>query len=143
MLDLDDGSAITIHLKMTGQLFVVRAGSMEDPYLRLVLAFEDGRRATRWDLDEATRVHPVLVTHISGHHALGNSLALELRGLDDETPDPEGGRLARDAAGREAPGERDVVEREAEPFEDAVVDERRERARLLEVIDGGERRAHR
>src|SRR5215218_44284 len=41
VLDLDDGSAITIHLKMTGQLFVVRAGSMEDPYLRIVLAFED------------------------------------------------------------------------------------------------------
>src|SRR5688500_682565 len=43
VLDLDDGSAITIHLKMTGQLFVVRAGVMEDPYLRLALAFADGR----------------------------------------------------------------------------------------------------
>ena len=62
--------------------------------------FTEGRLPTRWDLDEATRVHPILVTHISGHHALGNSLALEQRGLTDRTPDPEGGRLVRDERGR-------------------------------------------
>src|SRR5829696_2526554 len=39
----DDGTAITIHLKMTGQLFVTRAEQPEDPYVRLVLGFEDGR----------------------------------------------------------------------------------------------------
>ena len=38
----DDGAAITIHLKMTGQLFVVRADQPEDPYVRLVMGFEDG-----------------------------------------------------------------------------------------------------
>ncbi|HLX33953.1 MAG TPA: bifunctional DNA-formamidopyrimidine glycosylase/DNA-(apurinic or apyrimidinic site) lyase [Candidatus Limnocylindrales bacterium] len=43
VLDLDDGSAITIHLKMTGQLFVVPAAAPEDAYVRLVLAFADGR----------------------------------------------------------------------------------------------------
>ena len=41
--------------------------------------FPDGRLPTRWDLDEATRVHPVLVQHMSGHHALANSLGLEAR----------------------------------------------------------------
>ena len=46
--------------------------------------FRDGRRPTRWDLDEATRVHPVLVQHMSGHHALANSLGFEHRGLDDD-----------------------------------------------------------
>ena len=62
--------------------------------------FGDGRLPTRWDLDEATRVHPVLVQHMSGHHALANSLALARRGLSDETRDPEGGRLIRDERGR-------------------------------------------
>src|SRR5262249_32056710 len=43
VLELDNGAAITIHLKMTGQLFVVRAGALEDPYIRLVLEVADGR----------------------------------------------------------------------------------------------------
>ncbi len=62
--------------------------------------FRDGRLPTRWDLDEATRVHPVLVQHMSGHHALANSLGLERRGLDDDGVDPEGGHLVRDDRGR-------------------------------------------
>ena len=62
--------------------------------------FPDGRLPTRWDLDEATRVHPVLVQHMSGHHALANSLALEERGVTDATTDPDGGRLVRDDRGR-------------------------------------------
>jgi predicted amidohydrolase YtcJ len=64
------------------------------------LAFSDGRRPTRHDLDEATRVHPVLVQHISGHHVLANSFAIERRGVDDATPDPEGGAMGRDERGR-------------------------------------------
>src|ERR1700752_4939400 len=39
VLDLDDAAAITIHLKMTGQLFVVPTAQPLDPYVRLVLAF--------------------------------------------------------------------------------------------------------
>ena len=62
--------------------------------------FPDGRLPTRWDLDEATRVHPVLVQHMSGHHALANSLGLETRGLTDDARDPEGGHLVRDDRGR-------------------------------------------
>jgi hypothetical protein len=62
--------------------------------------FPDGRLPTRWDLDEATLVHPVLVQHMSGHHALANSLALESRGLEDTARDPEGGHLVRDDSGK-------------------------------------------
>jgi predicted amidohydrolase YtcJ len=62
--------------------------------------FADGRLPTRWDLDEATRVHPVLVQHMSGHHALANSLGLERRGMTDDLTDPEGGHLVRDDRGR-------------------------------------------
>src|SRR5437762_6043239 len=43
VVDLSGGAFLTIHLKMTGQLFVVPQGGPEDPYVRLVLALEDGR----------------------------------------------------------------------------------------------------
>jgi predicted amidohydrolase YtcJ len=62
--------------------------------------FPDDRLPTRWDLDEATRVHPVLVQHMSGHHALANSLGLESRGVGDTAVDPQGGHLVRDERGR-------------------------------------------
>jgi len=72
----------------------IRAVGMNDR------GYPDGRLPTRWDLDEATRVHPVIVTHISGHHALGNSMALASRGLTDNVVDPQGGHLGRDEWGR-------------------------------------------
>jgi formamidopyrimidine-DNA glycosylase len=56
VLDLDDGGAITIHLKMTGQLFVVNAGVMEDPYIRLILSFADGRELWFRDIRKFGRV---------------------------------------------------------------------------------------
>ena len=52
----DDGAALTIHLKMTGQLFVVRAGQAEDRYTRLVLEFEDGRELRFRDIRKFGRV---------------------------------------------------------------------------------------
>lgn len=58
------------------------------------------REPTRLDLDRAAPEHPVAVLHVSGHHVLVNSLVLEARGVDEHTPDPEGGRLVRDEWGR-------------------------------------------
>ena len=43
VVDLSGDAALTIHLKMTGQLFVVPADRPEDPYIRLVLELADGR----------------------------------------------------------------------------------------------------
>ena len=43
VVDLSGGAFLTIHLKMTGQLFVVPQGGPEDPYVRVVLTLEDGR----------------------------------------------------------------------------------------------------
>ena len=43
VVDLSGDAFLTIHLKMTGQLFVVPQGGPEDPYVRLVLSLEDGR----------------------------------------------------------------------------------------------------
>ena len=62
------------------------------------------RHPTRVDLDRASVEHPVAIMHISGHLAVANSLALERLGIDHNTPDPEGGRIRRDAATGEPDG---------------------------------------
>jgi predicted amidohydrolase YtcJ len=56
----------------------------------------DGRRLNRDDLDAAAPHHPVVAIHISGHWAVVNSRALELGGLDRNSPDCPGGELGRD-----------------------------------------------
>lgn len=59
----------------------------------------DRRAPTRWDLDEATSGHPVLIHHVSGHHALVNTAALR-RSVGEDASDPPGGQFPRDEAGR-------------------------------------------
>ena len=62
--------------------------------------FAEGRRPTRWDLDEAAGQHPVVILHVSGHYALVNSRALADRGLTEAAADPPGGSIERDTDGR-------------------------------------------
>ncbi|TDC98449.1 amidohydrolase [Actinomadura sp. 7K507] len=57
------------------------------------------RLPTRGELDRACPDRPVLILRC-GHEGAANSAALALSGLTDGTPDPPGGRLGRDAAGR-------------------------------------------
>src|SRR5262245_38760379 len=59
----------------------------------------EGRHLTRHDLDQASSVHPILVTRTCGHIAVANSLALHLAGVDAATTDPPGGVIVRDAHG--------------------------------------------
>jgi len=56
----------------------------------------EGRHPTRWDLDAAAPLHPVKLTHRSGHAHVLNSLALKLAGIDEETGDPPGGLIDRE-----------------------------------------------
>lgn len=51
-------------------------------------------------LDNAFPNHPVALIQYSGHGAWLNSRALALFKIDSRTPDPEGGRIGRDADGR-------------------------------------------
>jgi predicted amidohydrolase YtcJ len=55
---------------------------------------------TAADLDAVAPEHPVILTRIGGHSVWVNSRALELAGIDDDTSDPRGGRIVRDASGR-------------------------------------------
>jgi formamidopyrimidine-DNA glycosylase len=74
VVDLSGDAALTIHLKMTGQLFVVPVETPEDPYVRLVLELADGREVRFRDIRKFGRVglygrDPVsgeLVTEVGG-----------------------------------------------------------------------------
>lgn len=56
---------------------------------------EERRHPTRFDLDEASTSHPIVIRHVSGHLAVGNSLALADAGISADTPDPAGGIVRR------------------------------------------------
>src|SRR5438045_1012515 len=58
-----------------------------------------GRQPTRWDLDRASTNHPIIISHSSGHQSVCNSLALQLAKVNRQTPDPAGGKFARDDQG--------------------------------------------
>jgi predicted amidohydrolase YtcJ len=60
----------------------------------------EGRMLTLKDLDEAVPDHPVLVNHRGGHENFVNSLALKAAQVDENTPDPSGGKFDRDSSGR-------------------------------------------
>ena len=55
---------------------------------------------TAADLDPVTGDHPTLLQRSDGHGAVANSVALTLAGITAETPNPPGGVIDRDAAGR-------------------------------------------
>ncbi|MER5867245.1 amidohydrolase [Kitasatospora sp. NPDC002040] len=63
------------------------------------LNLAERRFPTAAELDTATGRHPVLVLR-GVHNQVLNSQALRRCGIDADTPDPVGGRIARDAAGR-------------------------------------------
>ena len=52
------------------------------------------------DLDEVVPDRPVWLSHTMGHYGVANSLALDMAGITADTPDPPGGTIDRDAAGR-------------------------------------------
>ena len=56
VVDLSGDAALTIHLKMTGQLFVVPADAPDDPYVRLVLELADGREMRFRDIRKFGKV---------------------------------------------------------------------------------------
>jgi predicted amidohydrolase YtcJ len=59
----------------------------------------DKKFPNRQQLDEVSSKNPVILTHISGHVAVANSLALQLAGIGKATANPFGGEIERDAAG--------------------------------------------
>ncbi len=62
-------------------------------------AYADGP-PTLADLDAVAADRPVFIQRADGHNAMANSVALRRAGLGDDSPDPPGAALGRDAAGR-------------------------------------------
>ena len=54
---------------------------------------------TRWDLDEVSGEHPVVLTRIDTHIVVANTRALQLASITVATKDPHGGRIDRDQSG--------------------------------------------
>ncbi len=57
----------------------------------------EGRHPTRDDLDQVSADRPIAISHVSGHLSVLNSAALAALGIDENTPDPEGGVIQRDS----------------------------------------------
>lgn len=80
VIELSGDAALTIHLKMTGQLFVVPADVPVDPYVRLVLGLADGREIRFRDIRKFGKIglygrDPVtgeLVTEVGGASVFGD-----------------------------------------------------------------------
>ena len=63
------------------------------------MEFFPGGTPTRQALDSVVPDRPVYLTNRDGHGTWVNTLALELAGVDAGTPDPQDGRIERDAGG--------------------------------------------
>jgi predicted amidohydrolase YtcJ len=104
----------------------IRCGGYNEFYL------SEKRHPTRWDLDTASIVHPIKVTHRSGLAHVLNSLALKMTGISKETPDPEGGLIERDITTGEPTGllygMSDFLSRSIPPLESRQLDQGIDRA---------------
>ena len=61
--------------------------------------FPGKKHPTKNDLDVICPDKPVVISHASGHMGVANTKALSIMGIDKNTPDPEGGRIGRNADG--------------------------------------------
>lgn len=68
-----------------------------------IASLAEQRYPTRHELDAVCPDRPVYLPRV-GHAAVANSRALALAGIGPDTPDPEGGRIERDADGRQPNG---------------------------------------
>jgi predicted amidohydrolase YtcJ len=64
-----------------------------------------GRRdPTRADLDAVSTAYPMFFARVDGHVAVANSLALQMAGVTQNTPQPATGHIVRDAQSNEPTG---------------------------------------
>lgn len=90
---------LTIHLKMTGQLFVVDPGTPQDRHVRLVLALADGREIRFRDMRKFGRIGLYRRDEATGEPARGEAAGVLATGAeplaDDFTPRRFGELLGR------------------------------------------------
>lgn len=60
----------------------------------------ESRMPSAADLDAVSPDNPVILTRADGHALVANSAALDAAGIDDTTPDVDGGKIERNAEGK-------------------------------------------
>lgn len=71
------------------------------PFMQNAYLQEDGSNPgpQKTDLDAICADKPIMIRDVSHHAYWVNSKALEIAGITDDTPDPDGGVITRDASG--------------------------------------------
>jgi formamidopyrimidine-DNA glycosylase len=77
-----ESAVLTIHLKMTGQLFVVAAGSPQDRHVHLVLALGDGRELRFRDIRKFGRIGLYRRDPATGLPVEGDAVGVLARGAE-------------------------------------------------------------
>ncbi len=95
---------------------------------------------THASLSAVSPDNPVILTHASGHASFANAQAMEMAGIDRDTPDPAGGEIVRDAGGEPIGMFRETAQRLLAPArEGAASPDAKRTARLAdeEVLSKG------
>jgi predicted amidohydrolase YtcJ len=109
-IDLDPPHNVRLNLKTMDPTWIqmkdaIAAAAAKAPKGTFIFAdigpiiFHD-TAVTRNALDQIAPEHPVILTTLTGHAAILNSLALKLAGISEDQPDPVGGRYERSADGK-------------------------------------------
>lgn len=61
--------------------------------------WEENEFPTAADIDKVISDRPVWLSRVDGHAGWGNTKALQMAGVSKDTPDPQGGKIIRDARG--------------------------------------------
>ena len=77
---------------MPGEWIIGRSWDQED--------WDETALPTHHELTEAAPDNPVWLTRVDGHAAVTNLKGLEIAGITDVTPDPDGGEIIRDGSGK-------------------------------------------
>ena len=92
---------------LTESLLEIDAYADQNPHARWILG--RGWNQVLWpikefptaaDIDAVVADRPVLLDRIDGHAVWANSRAMEIAGITNDTPDPVGGKIVRDANGK-------------------------------------------
>ena len=121
-------------------LRALRERAAKTPSGQWVLGFKyddtktsEGRPLTLKDLDDVVPDHPAFVQHRGGHTAWVNTLALKAAKVDENTPDPPGGKYDRDPSTGKLDGHVREVARETfeKLFPGFTRDDHREGVKLI------------
>ncbi|MCE7734519.1 MAG: amidohydrolase [Candidatus Heimdallarchaeota archaeon] len=95
------------------------------------------RHPTRWELDEISDKHPVMVETIGGHFRIVNSFAFDAVGISEKTRDPIGGKFDRDENGHLSGGVHEKAIELVLPSENKSVSDKIAYTNAKEILEEG------